>query len=111
MKIIYNKILPFGRQYHAINLFGVLFAKGPCGQFTVNHEKIHTSQIKELGYIFFYILYLPEWLWKLLLYRDSYKAYENISFEREAYRNDHNLSYLHTRRHYSWIKHLRRQSD
>ena len=30
MKIIYNRLIPVGKRYYAINLFGVLFAKGPC---------------------------------------------------------------------------------
>ena len=31
-------------------------------------------------------------------------AYKNISFEREAYSNQSNLSYLSERKHYSWFK-------
>lgn len=101
MKIIYNKIIPFGKKFYAINLFGILFAKGPCGRETINHELIHSSQIKEYLYIFFYLFYLLEWFFRILQFRNSYKAYRNISFEREAYSNSDNLNYLETRRRFS----------
>ena len=90
MKIIRNRILPFGKKYYAINLFGILFAKGPCGAITINHERIHTAQMKELLFIPFYIFYILEWLIRLLQYRNSFTAYRNISFEREAYANESN---------------------
>ena len=104
MKIIYNKILPFGKRFYAINLFGVLFAKGPCDKVMLNHERIHTAQMKELGYIFFYIWYVLEWLVKLFQYRDSYKAYRNIRFEREAYENERDLNYLKRRRRFGGLR-------
>lgn len=108
MKIIYNRIIPFGRQYYAINLFGVLFAKGPCDKYTLNHESIHTAQIRETGFIFFYILYIIEWLWRLIYYRNNYNAYRNISFEREAYANENNLNYLSQRKRWAFTKYLKR---
>ncbi len=109
MKIIYNKIIPFGKQFYAINLFGVLFAKGPCNKITINHESIHTAQIKELGYIFFYIIYLMEWLVRIIQYRGYVRGYENISFEREAYSNQYNLQYLKKRKRYSFVKYLKKR--
>lgn len=107
MKIIYNKIIPFGRRFYAINLFGILFAKGPCSPQTVNHEKIHTAQIRELAYIPFYIWYLTEWGVRLIRYRDSFKAYRNISFEREAYAYGDDLGYLPRRRRFAFMGFLK----
>ena len=107
MNIIYNKIIPFGKQFHAINLFGILFAKGPCDRYVINHESIHTEQIKELGYIFFYIAYVLEWIVRIIQNRSCVKGYENISFEREAYRNDRNLNYLKTRKRYSFLDYIK----
>lgn len=104
MKIIQNKILPFGKNMYAINLFGILFAKGKCNRYLINHELIHTAQMKELLYIFFYIAYFIEWIVRLIQYKDALKAYYNISFEREAYANGNNLSYLDSRSHYSFIR-------
>lgn len=100
MKIIYNKVIPF-KGFLAINLFGIIFARKPLNQYVVNHEKIHTAQMKELAYIFFYILYVLEWFIKLFIYGS--KAYYNISFEKEAFNNMYNLDYLKTRKHYSWV--------
>ncbi len=108
MKIIYNKIIPFGRRFYAINLCGVLFAKGPCNRRTLNHESIHTAQIKELAYVGFYIWYVLEWLIRLLVRRDTFKAYHDISFEREAYSNEGDYNYLAQRRPYSFLRYLRR---
>ncbi|MDE6754024.1 MAG: hypothetical protein K2J82_05350 [Muribaculaceae bacterium] len=109
MKIIYNKILPFGRRYYAINLFGILFAKGPCDKVMLNHERIHTAQMKELGYIFFYIIYILEWLVRLFQKRNSFRAYRSISFEQEAYDNENNLSYLSHRHKYNFLDYWRRK--
>lgn len=106
MRIIYNRLLPLGKRYYAINLFGILFAKGPCSARIINHESIHTAQMKELLYIFFYLWYVVEWLLRLFQYGDSYRAYRNISFEREAYANENNLNYLSWRGSYSSLKFL-----
>lgn len=102
MKTVYNRFIPFGRKFYAINLFGILFAKGPCGVVTINHEKIHTRQIRECGYIFFYIFYVAEWLVRLLSLRNSYRAYRNISFEREAYAHENDLNYLKKRKRFAF---------
>lgn len=103
MKIIYNRVIPPGRRFHAINLFGVLFAKGPCGPVTINHERIHTAQIRELAYIGFYLWYLVEWIVRMVQYRGRWmQAYANISFEREAYANQRDMAYLSRRRPYAF---------
>lgn len=110
MKIIYNKVLPFGRGLHALNLFGVIFAKGLCDDALLNYENIHTAQMKELFYVGFYILYLLEWVVRLLQYRSFAKSYENISFEREAYAHQHDRLYLKDRKPYAFVRHLRSSS-
>lgn len=106
MKIIYNSFIPFGRKFYAVNLFGVLFAKGPCSEQTINHERIHTAQMRETLFVFFYLWYAAEWIVKFFKYRDSFKAYHNISFEREAYANGDNLAYLKKRPFFSFLKYL-----
>lgn len=107
MKIIYNSIIPF-KGFVAINLFGVLFVrndlKHPIGMLTINHESIHSRQYKELLWLGFLPLYLIEWFVKLFVYWNSRKAYRNISFEREAYRNQNDLSYLERRKKFAWFK-------
>ena len=105
MKVIYNNIIPFPG-FKAINLFGVLFVRKGCtmSESDINHEMIHTEQMKEMGYVIFYLWYLVEWLVKLAKLRDSNKAYRAISFEREAYGNEKNLIYTITRAKYAWRK-------
>ena len=100
MKIVRNRFIP-GKSYAAINLFGVLFCR-PHTAITpvvVNHELIHTRQMIEMGFIFFYLWYGLEWCVRLTM-RGS--AYFNLSFEREAYLHEDELDYLERRRHYAW---------
>ena len=105
MKIIHNNIIRFPG-FKAINLFGVLSVRNGCttSENDINHEIIHTAQMKEMGYVIFYLWYLVEWLVKLAKLRDSNKAYRAISFEREAYGNEKNLIYTITRAKYAWRK-------
>lgn len=112
MKIIYNTILPFkyflGRKFLAINIFGVLFVrkelKDKLTDIVINHESIHSEQIKETLFIPFYIFYILEWFIKLFKYGTN--SYKNISFEREANVNEKNKDYIASRKHYSFIKYL-----
>lgn len=105
MKVIYNRLIPF-RGFKCINLFGILFVREGCvmTQTDFNHEAIHTAQMKELLYAPFYLLYLLEWLWRLLRYRDGRKAYRDISHEREAYDNQATPDYLINRKPYNQFK-------
>lgn len=108
MKVIYNYFLPI-KGYAAINLFGLIFARkefNPLSRITENHERIHTAQMKELLFVFFYLWYVIEWLVRLFQYRDRKEAYLNISFEREAYKNQYDLSYLKYREKYQNFKYL-----
>lgn len=105
MRVIENSIIPF-KGFAAINIFGVLFIrKGVVvTDLMIRHEMIHTKQIKELGYILFYVFYLLEWLLKLPFH--GKKVYFNLSFEREAYQNQFDLHYLSNRRCYAFVKHI-----
>lgn len=101
---MYNRFIPF-KGFGAINLFGVIFARKECKVTprTINHEKIHTAQMRELGYIGFYVLYFLEWLYRLVV--DTNRAYRAISFEVEAYTNQYDYSYLESRKPYAmWRK-------
>lgn len=98
MITIKNNIIPF-KGYKAINLFGIIFLRKEyeLSEIDTNHEAIHTAQMKELLYIFFYIIYFLEWLVRLFINKN---AYRNISFEKEAYQNERDLSYL---KHRKWF--------
>lgn len=104
MKIIRQNMLP-PKGFSAINIFGCLFCRPNTNisDITINHEQIHTEQMKEMLYIPFYLWYGVEWFVKLFC---KGNAYRNISFEREAYDNQNNLDYIKNRKHYSWLKRL-----
>lgn len=104
MKIIRTKYIPV-RGFSAINLLGVLFVHPGVylSQELINHERIHTAQILEMGIIGFYVWYLVEWLVRLVRRGN---AYRRLSMEREAYENQRDLDYLKHRRHYAWRKYL-----
>ncbi|SIT27457.1 hypothetical protein SAMN05421785_12153 [Chryseobacterium gambrini] len=56
--------------------------------------------------IFFYIFYVIEYYYWFFKLKNSYQAYKRISFEREAYSNEHNLNYLRKRKFWSFRKYL-----
>ncbi|MEJ7560089.1 MAG: hypothetical protein WKF66_17375 [Pedobacter sp.] len=72
----------------------------------IRHEQIHFRQQLELLIIFFYPIYLLNYLVNLLRFKNHSKAYFNISFEREAYRFENDLSYSRKRRQFAWTKML-----
>ena len=74
------------------------------GKKTINHETIHFQQALELAVIPFYVLYILEYVIKTIVYLNVQKAYRNISFEREAYNNEKDYSYLDNRKRYNWLK-------
>lgn len=108
MKIVRNKFIPF-TGFSAINLFGILFVREDVSitDQLLNHERIHSEQMKEMLYIPFYIWYFIEWLIRLFII-SSGSAYRSISFEQEAYAKESDFSYLSERKSFSWIKYLRK---
>lgn len=102
MKIIYNNIIPF-KGFKCINLFSVLFIRKGCfmSEEDLNHERIHTAQMKEMLYVFFYLWYFVEWLIRLFCKGNAYK---NLCFEKEAYNNEDDLTYLANRPRFAWWK-------
>ena len=106
MKIIHNKWIPFGRGMYAINLFGIIFTKQHLTRIDVNHEYIHTLQQRELLFVFFFLLYVTEWIVRVIQTRSLIKGYLRISFEREAYENQRLLDYRETREFFAWRKYL-----
>lgn len=96
MRIVRNRWIPV-KGFAAMNLFGVLFVR-PEARITdtlINHERIHSAQMRELGYAPFYVAYLCEWIARLF---KPGNAYRQISFEREAYANERCPDYLSIRK-------------
>ena len=106
--MITNRFIPLP-PFVAINLFGLIFVReGQRFDATdLCHEHIHTRQMAELLFVGFYLIYIIEWLARLLLtHGNAMAAYRSISFEREAYANQHDASYLSRRRHYAWLAYM-----
>ena len=106
--IIRNSIVPrlssvFINVY-AITLFPFIFIKDEGNPRVLNHESIHIKQQAELLVLFFYVLYVFDWLVGLVKYRNLQKAYSQIRFEQEAYAKDMEPYYLIERKKYAWRK-------
>lgn len=91
----------------AIWPFIIVRYKATASDRLINHERIHLAQQAEMLVVFFYIWYTLEYIVRLIQYRDSMKAYKNISFEREAFANDADFDYLKKREKYSFLKYLK----
>ncbi|WP_231427037.1 hypothetical protein [Pedobacter sp. Leaf250] len=70
----------------------------------INHEKIHLRQQLELLILPFYILYLINYLFNLIIYKKHHLAYRKIIFEKEAYQHESDLNYLRNNNWYGWVK-------
>ncbi len=106
MPIVVNKYL-IGRHFVGIALWPFIVVRDPAlkrDAVFVNHERIHLRQQRELLVLPFYIIYAIEYGIRLVQYRSSKEAYRNISFEREAYANEENLSYLKKRKPWNFVK-------
>lgn len=108
--IIHNRFIPF-KKFYAINLFGVIFVRHGVHLHAeeINHERIHTAQMREMLFIFFYIWYGMEWFILLFKYRNSFDAYKNIRFEKEAYRHGDEIRYLKHRKPYAWLREKKKE--
>lgn len=70
----------------------------------INHERIHLRQQLELLIIPFYMLYLINYLFNLIIYKKHQVAYRKIIFEQEAYRHEKDLKYLQKNSWFGWFK-------
>lgn len=99
----------FRKNYVGLTLWPFIIVKEDTytnDEVLINHERIHLKQQQELLLVFFYLWYLAEWLLRSILYLNSYRAYQNISFEREAYANEHDLDYPKTRKAYGFLRYI-----
>ena len=120
MIILRNRWFP-GKKYVAFAFFYFIFVRRgtKLTDNIIRHETIHWHQEVELLFIGNYLLYSFEYLIRII--RECQKchcfwpnkkiidtAYRNISFEREAYENEYNKTYLKHRRPYSWVKYIKK---
>lgn len=129
MKIIRNKIVPFG-DFDVMNILGLLFVREEVvlDDEILNHEAIHTEQQYEilmlslavglmlsniyatwwwllLALVMPFALYILAWFIELLLPPYG-TAYKDSPFEREAYANQRNPKYLATRPLFAWWRYI-----
>lgn len=100
------------RGYNGITIFPFVFFTHPAllqNKTLINHEKIHIRQQIELLVFPFFIWYFVEFVFKLFIYKNTFLAYKNISFEREAYQNDQNLEYLKSKKIWSFLRYLKKE--
>lgn len=131
-KVIFNDIIPF-RGFLAMCLWPFIFVRNSAASrydtTADSHEHIHAEQQKELlavgvmlsavgflaGFGWWSLLFIPfffwwygiEWVVRLIQCKDGHKAYRNISFEREAYANQHDTCYLQDRKRFAWFNYLK----
>ncbi len=108
MIFISKYLVPKG--YNGLTIFPFVFLKSKHFKkdyVLINHEKIHLKQQLELLILPFYIVYVFEFLIRLIQFKNWDLAYRNISFEREAYANELDLDYLKHRKFWHFLKYLR----
>lgn len=130
--IIYTRILrPLRLRGIALYPF-ILLKEKPTDTgmiVTLNHERIHIRQQEEclvlcLPFIAwlafsvsqwmwlwclvnpFYLWYITEYLVYRVRYRNHSQAYFSISFEKEAYDNQYDETYLKYRHSFTWLNYL-----
>jgi hypothetical protein len=103
--IVAKYLIPKGyRGLAAFPFVLVKYRKDKENKIFINHERIHLRQQMELLVIPFFVWYFIEYLFRLIQYKNTNLAYRNISFEREAYTNEKDLSYLKQRSFYKFWK-------
>ena len=73
----------------------------------INHETIHAMQQWEMLFIFQWLMYLLFTLVGLVRYRSMQEAYRQNPFEREAFANDQDLTYLVNRPFWAWTSYIK----
>ena len=125
LKIICNKWIPI-KGFSATTVFGTIFRREelcgrPISQTTQNHEGIHVCQSEDfipnkkdnefiwfINWVIFYLLYIIEWIFKVIcnIFYWKIRAYRSISFEQEAYSNQTNLGYQEIRKRWAWTRYI-----
>lgn len=131
--VVYNNIFPLKR-FTAMTILPFMFVrKDRAWAFNAigeRHEGTHIRQQLEMlvvgvviatvlaasgcGWLsllslpLFFYWYGIEWLVRLCIYRNMTTAYKNVAFEREAYDNMYNITYLEQRDVFAWIRYIRK---
>ena len=110
--IVAKYLLPKG--FRGLTVFPFIFmanGKDRENDVFLNHERIDIKKQLEMLILPFFIWYGIEFLIRLMQYKTQYKAYRNISFEREAYTCEVDLQYLKRRKIWSFVSYLREEKN
>ena len=128
MKKVYNIFIP-AKGFRCLTVWPFIFVrleeKRNYGERDEIHESIHGKQQKEMlmcgaiiGIVMalhglgwwslaalplFFWWYVAEWLVRLAVCRNAFKAYKAISFECEAFEHQDDPAYLDTRMPFAWL--------
>ena len=106
--ILFSKYL-IPKNYTGLAIYPFIFLKNKSlsdNWVLINHERIHLKQQLELLWVFFFLWYILEFLFRFVQLRNWNDAYKNISFEKESYENEGNPNYLNERKIWSFINYL-----
>ena len=92
--------------WSGLAFFPFIFVKDKHNPQLLNHEKIHIQQQLELLLIGFIFLWVVDVIYCIIAHGSWAGAYDHLFFEREAYDNQRDLSYLDNRKPYNWINYL-----
>lgn len=101
-------VLIFKHWFYAGSCIGpfIIIRERNYNVLILNHEVIHHQQLKECLYIFGYLIYWVEFLFKLVYYRSPKRAYQEVSFEREAKIFEGLVGYVYNRKPYTFVKYI-----
>ena len=90
---------------HAVTFFPFIICRNKNDAVIINHESIHIRQQLELLIIPFFIIYILNWIYNIIIYKgDGKKAYFELFFEKEAYLYEYDLGYLNKRKSWSYFR-------
>ena len=103
----------------AITIFPFVFSRKKMGDITRRHETMHFQQCVETLLLGTILLYVWDWIWGLIKYRNDWKgqktprggeftsaankAYYRVRAEQEAYDNERDVDCLENRKRWRWI--------
>ena len=107
MLIVSKFLVPKG--YRALTVFPFVFLREKASKddlVLLNHERIHLAQQRELLFVVFFVWYGLEYFFRRFQYSNHNLAYQNISFEKEAYQNELDFTFLSQRKTFNFTTFL-----
>lgn len=83
---IHNSFIPKLLKVGGITIYPFIFYRGEPSETLVKHEMVHVKQIKYYGWLRFYLSYFMEYFSYRLRGDSKNVAYNKISYEIQAYR-------------------------